>query len=60
LIVTLTTQRRVPVVHGLSYFVAAGGLASYGTDDIESYWRVAAYADRILQGVKPCGHSHSK
>jgi putative ABC transport system substrate-binding protein len=53
LIVTMFTQRRLPAVHGFRYFVDAGGLASYGPDDVESSRRAATYADRILRGEKP-------
>jgi putative ABC transport system substrate-binding protein len=53
LIVTMTTQRRLPTVFGFRYSVDAGGLASYGPDDVESSRRAATYADRILRGEKP-------
>jgi ABC-type uncharacterized transport system substrate-binding protein len=33
--------------------VEAGGLASYGVNDLELYHRAATYVDRILKGAKP-------
>ena len=53
LIVTLAAQYKLPAVYWERFFVAAGGLISYGSDLIESYRRAADYVDRILKGEKP-------
>jgi hypothetical protein len=31
----------------------AGGLISYGPEQIDQYWRAAGYIDRIFRGEKP-------
>jgi putative ABC transport system substrate-binding protein len=53
LIIATATRLRLPAVHIFRYFVAAGGLAAYGTDDVDLSRRAATYADRILKGAKP-------
>ena len=53
LIVTLAARYKLPAVYYARPFVAAGGLASYGTDIIDQYRRAASYVDRILKGEKP-------
>jgi putative ABC transport system substrate-binding protein len=53
LITTLAARHRLPAVYGLSSFVSAGGLISYGPDSIDPYRRAAGYVDRILKGEKP-------
>jgi putative ABC transport system substrate-binding protein len=53
LIIGLAAKHRLPAVYALRYFVADGGLVSYGPDTLEPYRLVAGYVDRILRGEKP-------
>src|SRR5688572_15123999 len=53
LIVTLAALHKLPAVYWDRFFVAAGGLISYGSDTIDMYRRAAGYVDRILKGEKP-------
>ena len=53
LIVTLAARHRLPAVYPFRYYVTAGGLISYGPDEIEQYRQAAGYVDRILKGEKP-------
>ena len=53
LIVTLAARHKLPAVYFERYFVAAGGLISYGPDIVDQYRRAAGYVDRILKGEKP-------
>jgi putative ABC transport system substrate-binding protein len=53
LIIALAARHKLPAVYYERYFVAAGGLLSYGADLIDQYRRAATYVDRILKGEKP-------
>jgi putative ABC transport system substrate-binding protein len=53
LIITLAARHKLPAVDFERYFVAAGGLISYGPDLVDQYRHAAAYVDRILKGEKP-------
>ena len=53
LIITLAARQKLPAVYPERFFVAAGGLISYGPDQIDQYRRAAGYVDRILKGEKP-------
>jgi putative ABC transport system substrate-binding protein len=52
-IIALAAQHRLPAIYPYRYFIAAGGLISYGPDSIDQYRRASAYVDRILRGEKP-------
>jgi putative tryptophan/tyrosine transport system substrate-binding protein len=52
-VTALAAQYRVPTIYWASFFVKQGGLASYGSDPLESVRRQASYVDRILRGEKP-------
>ena len=53
LIVALAVRHRLPAVYSNRYYVASGGLVSYGVDIVDLYRRAASYVDRILKGAKP-------
>jgi putative tryptophan/tyrosine transport system substrate-binding protein len=53
LIIGLAARYRLPAVYYDRYFVAAGGLISYGSNNVELCRLAAAYVDRILKGEKP-------
>src|SRR5262249_40220488 len=46
-------KNRLPAIYPYRYYVADGGLISYGPDTIEQFRRAASYVDRILKGEKP-------
>jgi putative ABC transport system substrate-binding protein len=53
LITALAAKHRLPAVYNARFFVAAGGLISYGADFLDQSRRAADYVDRILKGEKP-------
>jgi putative ABC transport system substrate-binding protein len=53
LIIALAARHRLPAVYAFRFFVAAGGLMSYGTNQVEVWRQAASYVDRILRGAKP-------
>ena len=53
LIITLADRHKLPAVYYAGFWVAGGGLASYGPDYVDQYRRAAGYVDRILKGEKP-------
>src|SRR5215831_9175103 len=53
LIIALAAQHRLPAIYPYRFFVADGGLVSYGADSVDPFRRAAGYVDRILKGEKP-------
>jgi putative ABC transport system substrate-binding protein len=53
LIIELAAQHRLPAVYNSRYWIAEGGLVSYGPDVLDQYRHAAGYVDRILKGEKP-------
>ena len=52
-IIRAAAQNRVPAIYGHRFFVAEGGLISYGTDIAQCFAQAASYVDRILKGETP-------
>jgi putative ABC transport system substrate-binding protein len=53
LIVELAARHRLPAVYPYRFYVAGGGLISYGINLDGLYRQAAGYVDRILKGAKP-------
>jgi putative ABC transport system substrate-binding protein len=53
LIIALAARHKLPAVYFERFFVAAGGLISYGVNFVDQHRRAAGYVDRILKGEKP-------
>ena len=52
-IISLTNRYRLPAIYPFRYWAEAGGLMSYGPEQIDNFRRAAIYADQILKGMKP-------
>jgi putative tryptophan/tyrosine transport system substrate-binding protein len=50
---TLALGARLPTMVGISDYVQAGCLMSYGVDFADQFRRAADYVDKILRGAKP-------
>jgi len=53
LIIALAAKHKLPAVYYRRYYVASGGLISYGYDVLQQFRGAAGYVDRILKGEKP-------
>ena len=52
-VIALAARHRLPAVYPFRFFAVAGGLMSYGIDQVDQWRRAAGYVDRILRGEKP-------
>jgi putative ABC transport system substrate-binding protein len=52
-IIALASRHSLPAVSPWREAAVAGGLMSYGTNDVYGYRQVGSYAGRILKGEKP-------
>ena len=53
LIISLAARHKLLAIYPERFYVAGGGLISYGPNIIDQYRRAAGYVDRILTGEKP-------
>jgi putative ABC transport system substrate-binding protein len=53
LIIKLAARYKLPAVYPHRFFVASGGLISFGPNRTDQYRLAARYIDRILKGEKP-------
>jgi ABC-type uncharacterized transport system substrate-binding protein len=53
LIAAVAARHRLPAVYSSRFYVADGGLISYGSEYVDQFRRAAGYVDRILKGEKP-------
>lgn len=52
-VVGLIAGSRLPAIYPFDFYATAGGLMSYGPDQIDMFRRAATYLDRILKGEPP-------
>jgi putative ABC transport system substrate-binding protein len=53
LLAALALSTRLPTMHGIRYYVEAGGLIFYGANFLDLWRRASDMADKILRGAKP-------
>ena len=52
-IIALAARYRLPAVYPFYFWMAAGGLMSYGIEISDTFRRATSYVDRILRGAVP-------
>jgi putative ABC transport system substrate-binding protein len=51
--IDLTAKIRLPAIYPSTSYADAGGLMSYGPDQLDNFRRAATYVDKILKGANP-------
>src|SRR6516165_7353604 len=52
-LISVAEKLKLPTVYPFRFYVASGGLVSYGIDQLETVREAASYVDRILRGANP-------
>ena len=52
-LIGVAEKLKLPTVYPFRFYVASGGLVSYGIDQLETVREAASYVDRILRGANP-------
>jgi putative ABC transport system substrate-binding protein len=52
-VLQLVDENRIPAMHSTQDWTSAGGLMSYGSNQVDLARRAALYVDKILKGAKP-------
>jgi ABC-type uncharacterized transport system substrate-binding protein len=52
-IIAAAAKLHLPAIYSFSFYVASGGLVSYGIDQLATVREAASYVDRILRGASP-------
>lgn len=52
-IISVAAKLKLPAMYSFRFYVASGGLVSYGIDQLETVREAASYVDRILRGANP-------
>jgi ABC-type uncharacterized transport system substrate-binding protein len=52
-IIATAAKLGLPAVYSFRFYVASGGLVSYGIDQLDTVREAASYVDRVLRGANP-------
>jgi putative ABC transport system substrate-binding protein len=52
-VIVLAARHKLPAIYPFRFVADAGGLMSYGPDQVEMFRLAAGYVDRIFKGEKP-------